>query len=305
MKKIIILFILLPLLCFAQEKSLLSRRFHTAFDVIKNLVKSTPSDFTYMGKSITQDWKKTALYTGIVASLVLLDKPITTFYQSEIETRIQYSLPKITLGIFKNSSVVWLGGNNAYMTYTTGAIYFGSLITGYEKGQYVAVNAFKSVVYSTLITQLILKTAFGRTRPYPNLKNPNLNTKLDFTDDPFDFFNSRGGVYVQSSERGSAMPSLHATAFFAMAKVFQMEFDNYWIPYGFMAAVFMADIKSHRHWVSDMVAGGIIGTIIGRSVVRSSWKARGLLANKEKAFNIELNPVLSARFTGVNLSVKF
>lgn len=312
MKKVCLLILFINISMYAQEvkKSYFPRTLSLARDVIKTSFKTIPSDFVYMGKSVSEDWKRTALYTGIVGSLILVDKPVTRFYQEEIETRVDYSLPTITLNVFKNSINPWLKGNDAYMSYATGLVYLSSLVTGNERGQYAAINSFKSVVYSTLITHVMLKTILGRNRPYPNLKTSTTDnsTSIDekfFTDDPYDFFNSRGGVYVLSDPRGSSLPSLHATAFFAMAKVFQMEYDNYWIPYGFMTGVFLADIKQHRHWVSDMVAGGIIGTVIGRSIVRSSWKARGILPNKEKTVDIQCIPNISSSYNGLQLVATF
>ncbi|MGY5354874.1 phosphatase PAP2 family protein [Wenyingzhuangia sp. IMCC45467] len=305
-KRFLLILLVTTSLIQAQEvqKSYFPRTLNLAGEVIKTSFKTIPSDFVYMGKNVSEDWRRTALYTGVVGALILVDKPVTQFYQEEIEDRIDYSLPKITLNIFKNSINPWLKGNDAYMSYSTGLIYLGSLVTDYEKGQYAAVNAFKSVVYSTLITHVVFKTVFGRARPYENLKNKT-SSFHPVTDNPYDFFNSRGGEYILSDPRGTALPSLHATAFFAMAKVFQMEFDNYWIPYGFMAAVYMSDIRSHRHWVSDVVAGGIIGTVIGRSVVRSSWKARGILPNKENEISFQWMPSISSRYNGVTLVATF
>jgi hypothetical protein len=72
-----------------------------------------------------------------------------------------------------------------------------------------------------------------------------------------------------------------------------------------MTAVFLAEIKEHRHWVSDMVAGGIIGTVIGRSIVRSSWKARGLLPDKEKEIAIQCIPSVSSKYNGLTLVATF
>ena len=292
------------------KKSYFSKTFTLASTVLNTSIKTIPSDFVYMRKNVSEDWKRSATYLGIVAGLMLFDKPITELYQQEIETRIDYKLPAFHFKIFDGSPVHWLRGNDAYMSYPSALLYLGSLLTGYEKGQYTAINSFKAVLYSTLITQVVLKTIIGRTRPFPDLENKTIvsSTNIDekyFTDDPYDFFNSRGGKYILSSPRGSALPSLHATAFFAMAKVYQMEFDNYWIPYGFMAGVFLADIKSHRHWISDMVAGGIIGTVIGRSVVKSSWRARGILPNKEKSITINWTPSISTRYSGINLLATF
>ena len=147
-----------------------------------------------------------------------------------------------------------------------------------------------------VISQLALKTIFGRKRP----NNP-LNSDIieyPWTNNNFDFFNPRK-TYLYSSHEASAFPSLHATAYFAIAKVFQMEYNNYWIPYGFMSLVFLADIKGHLHWVSDMVVGGILGTLIGRSIVKSSWKARGVLKDNKKEFSINYTPLISKEFTGL------
>ncbi|GGF81719.1 phosphatase PAP2 family protein [Wenyingzhuangia marina] len=301
MKKICIGLLIVPFLLNAQEihKSYFPRTLNLAGNVIKTSFKTIPSDFVYMGKNVSEDWKKTALYTGIVGALVLVDKPVTQFYQEEIETRIDYTIPR-----FSNIDFPWLEGNDAYMFYAMAGTYVGSFFGGYEKGQYAAINGFKALGYSILVSQVILKTIFGRARPYNSLKDKN----ADFdsaTDNPFDFFNSRNGDHIYGNFSGTSLPSLHATAFFAMAKVFQMEFDNYWIPYGFMTAVFLAEIKEHRHWVSDMVAGGIIGTVIGRSIVRSSWRARGILPNKEKEISFQWMPSISSRYNGLTLVATF
>ncbi|MDO3693614.1 phosphatase PAP2 family protein [Wenyingzhuangia sp. chi5] len=303
MKKIYIVFLVIPFLLTAQEtkKSYFPRTLNLAGEVIKTSFKTIPSDFVYMGKNVSEDWKKTALYTGVVGALVLVDKPVTQFYQEEIETRIDYKLPNIAIN---NNEFPWLSGNDAYIFYTMAGIYAGSFFSGYEKGQYAAINSFKALAYSIAISHVMLKTVFGRSRPYVSLKNKTADFENP-TDNPFDFFNSREGEYIFEGPHGTSFPSLHATAFFAMAKVFQMEFDNYWIPYGFMTAVFLADIKSHRHWVSDMVAGGIIGTVIGRSIVRSSWKARGLLPNKEKEIAIQCIPSVSSKYNGLTLVATF
>ncbi|NJB83244.1 phosphatase PAP2 family protein [Wenyingzhuangia aestuarii] len=287
----------------AQEvkSSYFPRTLTTATNVIKTSFKTIPSDFVYMGKNVSEDWKKTALYTGIVASLVLVDKPVTKFYQQEIESRIKYTIPDITIG---DTTFPWVSGNDAYMFYSMSGIYLGSLFGGYEKGQYAAINGFKALTYSILISHVMLKTVFGRARPHVNLASGYTDNDTT-TGNPFNFFNSRDGEYVFSKQNGTAMPSLHATAFFAMAKVFQMEFDNYWIPYSFAGIVFLAEIKEHRHWVSDMVAGGIIGTVIGRSIVKSSWKARGILPNKEKSIAFQWIPSISSRFNGLTMLATF
>ncbi|MDO6803268.1 phosphatase PAP2 family protein [Wenyingzhuangia sp. 1_MG-2023] len=304
MKKYCLILLFVPLLMFSQQssdKSLFSSRMHLAGNVIKTSFKTIPSDFAYMGKNVTEDWKKTALYTGIVGALMLVDRPVTEFYQVHVESNIQYRLPSITVN---KADFPWLAGEDAYMFYAMSGIYVSSLFSGSEKGQFAALNGMKALIYSIAISHTVLKTVFGRKRPLDNLRagGPNTDEK---TSDPYDFFNSRQGEYIFSSPYGTGMPSLHATAFFAMAKVFQMEYDNYWIPYGFMTLVFCSGITGHQHWVSDMVAGGIVGTIIGRSIVRSSWKARGILPNKEKEITFNCIPTISSSYSGFQLVATF
>ena len=81
-----------------------------------------------------------------------------------------------------------------------------------------------------------------------------------------------------------------------------MEFDNYWISYGIMALTFLSDMQEHNHWLSDMVVGGILGTLIGRSIVRSSWRARGILEpRKQEKISFNYIPRFSAEFTGLKI----
>lgn len=299
MKRCYFLFIFIVFSTQAQvEKS----RFSLAGEVLKTSLKTIPSDFSYMGKSVTEDWKKTALYTGIVGAMVVFDKPITEMYQAHVEDNIQYAVPSITVN---KADFPWLAGEDAYMFYTMSGVYVTSLFNGNEKGQYAAINGMKALIYSIAISHTVLKTIFGRKRPLDDLRAGGPDT-VDKTSNPYDFFNSRQGEYIFSSPHGTGMPSLHATAFFAMAKVFQMEFDNYWIPYGFMTAIFCSSIKGHQHWLSDMVAGGIVGTVIGRSIVRSSWKARGILPKgKQKNYTINYTPSISTRFSGITITAEF
>jgi hypothetical protein len=51
-----------------------------------------------------------------------------------------------------------------------------------------------------------------------------------------------------------------------------------------------------------MVVGGILGTLIGRSIVRSSWRARGILEpKKQEKISFNYIPRFSAEFTGLKI----
>ncbi|WP_405607745.1 phosphatase PAP2 family protein [Polaribacter sp. Asnod1-A03] len=274
----------------------------TAGHVFKTSFNTIPSDFVYLGKEFSDDWKKTGYYVAGILGLIATDKITTKFYQQHVEPKIDYTLPTITPIFLRNSKNMWINGENTYLTYPIIGIYVGSLFANKEKGQFAAVNSFKAIAYSTIISQITLKTIFGRNRPVRPLGAEDTGT---FTNNNWDFFNSRNGTYILSGPYGTSLPSMHATGYFAIAKVIQMEFDNYWIPYGIMAITFLSDIKSHEHWISDMVAGGILGTLIGRSIVRSSWKARGLLKKKETEFSLNYIPRISSEFTGLRIVATF
>ena len=274
--------------------------FQTAGHVFKTSFNTIPSDFVFLGKEFSDDWKKTGYYAAGILGLIATDKITTKAWQDYVEPAIDYQLPNITPRFLKNSSNTWINGQNSYLTYPIIGLYFGSLFTNSEKGQFVGVNSFKAIAYSTLITQITLKTIFGRNRP----ENPlNTTTKgAPFTNDNWDFFNGRANEILLSDWKATAMPSMHVTTFFALAKVLQMEYDNYWIPYGLMSVVFFSNVKGHQHWMSDMVVGGILGTLIGRSIVRSSWKARGILEkNKNRKISLNYTPRISSEFTGLRI----
>jgi hypothetical protein len=70
------------------------------------------------------------------------------------------------------------------------------------------------------------------------------------------------------------MPSFHFTMFFSVARVYARSYDNYWLPYVVAAGMLGSDITGHRHWVSDMVAGALLGTFIGNRVYDSHMKRK-------------------------------
>lgn len=245
-------------------------RFIVAGNVLKNSVLSVPGDFSEMGHTITSDWTRTAIYTGSIVGLIAVDKITTGYYHDHIEPTVDYKLPRID---YIKTNAPWIDGENAYIVYPVLGLYAGSFIANHEKGQVVAVNAIKAISYSYVISHLFLKTIFARNRPQRRI-NDDRPVKEPWTKDPWDFGNFHG-VNFQPADGvspGNSFPSFHATFYFSVAKVFQMEYNNYWIPYTIATGVFLSNIKAHYHWVSDLLVGGLVGTIIGKSVVNSSRK---------------------------------
>jgi membrane-associated phospholipid phosphatase len=272
----LLLLVLISNASFAQIDSLTTKidnqitkenRFNVAGSVLKNSILSVPGDFSEMGHTVTSDWKRTAIYAGGILGLIATDKITTGFLHDHIEPNINYSIPRIDV---LKTNISWADGNNAYLLYPILGLYAGSFAINNKKGQTVAVNAIKSITYSYVISHLIIKTIFARNRPQRSLNDTNLVIE-PWTKDNWDFGNFHP-VYFQSETMGTGFPSFHATFYYSVAKVFQMEYNNYWIPYTIATGVYLADIKDHNHWVSDLLVGGLIGTIIGKSVVNSSRK---------------------------------
>jgi membrane-associated phospholipid phosphatase len=299
---------LFSLSCFSQNDSLVikkEKRFKVAGSVLADSFLSVPGDFSAMGSHVSSDWKRTALYTAGIVGLIAADKQTTGFLHDKIEPNIDYSLPK-----FGNKVIPHLTGVDPYIVFPVVGLYAGSLIINNEKGQVVAVNAVKSLAYSYVITQIVLKSISARNRPQRKL-NDDQPVSEPWTKDQWDFGNFHG-IHLEQGGKGTSFPSFHSTAYFAVAKVFQMEYDNYWIPYTFVTAVFLSDMKSHDHWVSDLLVGGLVGTIIGRSVVISSRKQRE--KRQSNAFNEnpkknrmekQLVPQISGSMVGFHFTATF
>lgn len=288
---IIILFAIISNFCFAQKDSLSNtndslyikkeNRFKVAGNVLKNSILSVPGDFSEMGHTVSSDWKRTAYYTAGIIGLIATDKITTGFLHDHIEPNINYSLPVFEIEKIK---VNWLGKYDHYIIYPIIGLYASSFAINNKKGQIVASNAIKSISYSFVISNIVLKTLSARNRPQRGENDLNSDHQ-SFTKDNWDFGNFHK-VYIGSNPYGTSFPSFHATAYYAVAKVFQMEYNNYWIPYTIATAVFLSDVKDHNHWVSDLLVGGLVGTIIGKSIVVSSRKQ----IDKDKNTALNYNP---------------
>lgn len=209
-----------------------------------------------------------AVYAAGIGALTLVDRQTTIFYQDEIEARIaDFDLPRpdflprgITVDAFYLGAMV--AGTYAY-----------GLAANDERAQVAAMLSTKAVAYSYLTSHLILKTGFGRRRPVKNLSTHTGPTGV-FTTSPFDFFQS-SGVHFDPHPDATSMPSFHFTMYFSTARIYSGVYDNYWVPYGVAAILAAQSAEGHNHWVSDMVAGALIGTGIGNVILDNYADRRG------------------------------
>jgi len=94
------------------------------------------------------------------------------------------------------------------------------------------------------------------------------------------------------------MPSFHFTMYFSTARVYSGVYDNYLIPYGLAAALALQSADGHNHWVSDMVAGALIGTGIGNVVLNNYQERRD-------GINISFTPIASSKGAGLGFQMTF
>jgi hypothetical protein len=151
-------------------------------------------------------------------------------------------------------------------------IYSGGLIAGSERGRRAGVTGVEATLAAGAVT-LAVKSVVGRERPDGNAEEP----------DDFKIFH---GVNFDDA----SFPSGHTTTSFALAAAVTEEFPSAWVQvasYGTASMVGFSRVYQNKHWVSDVVAGALIGTAVGKTVARweqkKGWGA-GLYADGRGLF---------------------
>lgn len=226
-----------------------------------------------------------------VGALVVLDKPLTTAYQQTIvPIGERFDLPVLFPGLPP------VFNDGAYLiTASAGGMVYG-LAANDERAQAAAILSAKAIAYSYFTSHVILKPLFGRVRPVDNLATAT-GPSGDFTNSPFEFFRSTG-IHFGSTAFATGMPSFHMTMYFASARVWSGMYDNSVVPYIAAGAIALASAEGHHHWVSDMVAGALIGTGIGNVVLKDYYE------RKQPTFGTVV-PTVSSKSIGVGWQLNF
>lgn len=212
------------------------------------------------------EWLEFGGVTLLIAGTgVLLDHQLKNHLQNEPETE----LGKFA-GHFERFGAEYSFGVIA-------AFYAGGLATGNARDKRIGEDAPISSVVAGGIT-LVLKASLGRSRPDTD--------RGTFNFSPF------GG--------GRSFPSGHTTQAFAVASVIAAHYDdNPWIDtaaYGVAALVGVSRMNHNKHYLSDVLAGAIIGHVVGRAVVHSRPIVRDRLA---------WMPVVRCNFVGLSGNFDF
>lgn len=232
--KLLLLLFLAPLVLTAQVDSLqLDRAF------IKKGWNDTKTLFTAPAHWDGHDWATFGAVSASVAALLLVDDPVQQAFQNWNE-HAGRSGERISANFLEpwgaEYPLAMMGGLMGY-----------GLLTKNRKSQSTALLAGESFVLASLFLQ-IPKRLIGRSRPSSG-------------DDPFQF----NGPF-----KGSALPSGHTTAVFAVASVIANQYsDTPVVPiisYSIATAAGLSRIYDNRHWLSDIAGGAALGIAVGNFV---------------------------------------
>jgi len=193
------------------------------------------------------DWiKGGGLAAGAVLGGALFDKPVDRFFKKH-----QDSAAARGLGNFgKVMPVALVGAAGAAMAFSD------------ERMQNTGLISLESVAGAIGVTELG-KYAFNRARP-----------------------GEERGPWVQvasGSRSNTSFPSGHSAVAFAAVTPFAQEYDTPWL-YGVAALSAAGRVSGRQHWVSDTVAGSLVGYAIG------SWLWQSQRENRSSFFSINPGP---------------
>ena len=169
-------------------------------------------------------WAKgTVLGGGAILGGALLDKPVDRFMEKHAGSSVARAWDKVGKGM-----PVLLAGAAA------GAVAFGD-----ARAQNIGIISLESIAGAAAVS-MATKRIVGRARPNEGL-----------------------GQWGKASDRSNAsFPSNHSTVAFAAVTPFAQEYDAPWL-YGLAAATSLGRAAGREHWVSDVVAGGVLGYAMG------------------------------------------
>lgn len=119
------------------------------------------------------------------------------------------------------------------------------------------------------------------------------------------------GAFSFHPFRGRSFPSGHTTGAFAVASVIATHYDQLWVQvlaYGGATVAGYERLRRGKHFLSDVIAGALIGTAVGRSVVHYNDKLRAGKAETEpekRGMRLSLFPIVGDRTYGLSATLTF
>lgn len=209
------------------------------------------------------DWLKLGVLVSGTASLTLADQSVADYFQSHKNNTESYISRNILEHFGAEHSFIVMSGMFAY-----------GVLAKNKRSVSTALLALESFALATLVTR-IPKTLVGRERP--------------------DNWQGYGPYEINGPFQGTSFPSGHTTASFAVASVIATQYrDSKWIPvtvYSVATLAGLSRIYDNKHWLSDVVAGAAIGTLVGN-----------LVSHRSSNSKISAVPFGNSNYQGVKLS---
>lgn len=145
------------------------------------------------------------------------------------------------------------------------------------------VDAMVTMGLAQVLVTLPLKLAVGRSRPAKD----------------------QGTTGFHPFNGGQSFPSGHTTQAFALASVIAEHADRPWVTglsYGLACLVGLARVEQRQHFMSDVVAGALIGTFMGKAVVGYNQSLRTRARSKVA---VSFVPVFQPGGYGLSMAMRF
>lgn len=174
-------------------------------------------------------------------------------------------------------------GRAEYYLYLSGALYFTGNVLNNDELRKTSLILTHALAVNGIFT-LGLKAIFDRARPYENEGVGDINfMEMEFN-------------------QNYSMPSGHSSTAFTVATVLSERIDNIFTSiflYSCASLTAYQRMYSDVHWFSDTLLGAAIGILVGLEIT-SLYED-----SKTNRLNLELQPCLGSRSTGVNLRLTF
>ncbi|MDP3914870.1 MAG: phosphatase PAP2 family protein [Bacteroidota bacterium] len=256
-----ILFLLLIMLSNVVFGQIDTIRFNKAY--FKKYWIDTKGIVTSPARWQQRDWVKLGILITGTASLTLADQSVADFFQSHQNKTETYISANFLEHFGAEHSILLMSGIFTY-----------GILAKNKRSVSTALLALESFALASLVTR-IPKTLAGRQRP--------------------DNWQGDGPYTFKGPFNGTSFPSGHTTASFAVASVIATQYrDIKWIPVAAYSVASLAGISriyDNKHWLSDVVAGAVIGTVVGNFVSHRSSDSK-----------LSVIPFGNSNYQGVKLS---
>jgi membrane-associated phospholipid phosphatase len=218
-----------------------------------------------------QDWLVfSADSLAVVGTATLLDRSLRDWTQRQTASSWEKAVNHFeTLGSTGSFAVI-------------GGFYLEGVINHDPQAENTAVDALSASIVAAGLVTPVLKELAGRSRPVAH----------------------QGTYHFRPFSGSASFPSGHATQAFAVASVISMHYDSPWVggvAYALAGLVGLARMDHNAHFASDVLAGAVIGTTVGRSLVRINDGKRSEAAAK----SVAIGPWVTREGSGLAVNVNF